>query len=233
MAASLFLIPTVLADDTQHKVISPQVKEVIAHTTVYLVENERTARRYISSLQLGIAIETLELQLLHKDSKQQEIADWLKKYAGTHTNIGLMSEAGCPGIADPGAMAVALAHQLGMQVIPLAGPSSIFMALMASGFSGQNFCFKGYLPIDKAARNKELQQMLRQAQAGQSQIFMETPFRNNQLLDDLCLQLPAQQKLCIAANITASDEYICTKIIADWKLNKPNLHKKPTIFIIG
>ncbi|MDE0560433.1 SAM-dependent methyltransferase [Algoriphagus sp. NF] len=228
----LFLIPNVLAENTAEEVITPQVKEVIAHTKVFLVENLRTARRYISSLKLGVNLEEVHMEILDKNTAPESINRLLQPlFKGA--DVGIISEAGCPGIADPGALAVAHAHTRGIQVVPLSGPSSMFLALMGSGFSGQSFAFHGYLPIDKKERATALKKLeaesLREKRA---QIFMETPFRNNQLLEDLTRTLSPQTKLCIAKNLTAKDELIQTKSIQDWKKSPIDLHKIPTVFII-
>ncbi|WP_026947763.1 SAM-dependent methyltransferase [Algoriphagus marincola] len=228
----LFLIPNVLAENTAEEVITPQVKEVIADTKVFLVENLRTARRYISSLKLGVNLEEVHMEILDKNTAPESINRLLQPlFKGA--DVGIISEAGCPGIADPGALAVAHAHTRGIQVVPLSGPSSMFLALMGSGFSGQSFAFHGYLPIDKKERAAALKKLeaesLREKRA---QIFMETPFRNNQLLEDLTRTLSPQTKLCIAKNLTAKDELIQTKSIQDWKKSPIDLHKIPTVFII-
>ena len=228
----LFLIPNVLAENTAHWVISPQVQEVIAHTRIFLVENPRSARRYISSLKLGVNIEELHMEVLDKDTPPEQVSRLMMPLLNG-ADIGVISEAGCPGIADPGALAVAHAHQKGIQVVPISGPSSMFLALMGSGFSGQSFAFHGYLPIDKKERAASLkrleQESLREKRA---QIFMETPFRNNQLLAEALSSLSPQTKLCIAKNLTAADELIQTKTIADWKNHPLDLHKVPTGFIL-
>jgi 16S rRNA (cytidine1402-2'-O)-methyltransferase len=228
----LFMIPTVLAENTAHWVISPQVQEVISHTKIFLVENPRSARRYISSLKLGINIEELHMEVLDKDTPPEQVSRLMMPLLNG-ADIGVISEAGCPGIADPGALAVAYAHQKGIQVVPISGPSSMFLALMGSGFSGQSFAFHGYLPIDKKERAMTLkrleQESLREKRA---QLFMETPFRNNQLLADALASLSPQTKLCIAKNLTAADELIQTKTISDWKNHPLDLHKVPTVFIL-
>jgi 16S rRNA (cytidine1402-2'-O)-methyltransferase len=228
----LFMIPTVLAENTAHWVISPQVKEVIANTKIFLVENPRSARRYISSLKLGITIEELQFEVLDKDTPPEQVSRLMIPLLNG-ADIGVISEAGCPGIADPGALAVAYAHQKGIQVVPLSGPSSMFLALMGSGFSGQSFAFHGYLPIDKKERAVALKKLEQESvREKRAQLFMETPFRNNQLLADALASLSPQTKLCIAKNLTASDELIQTKTIADWKNHPLDLHKVPTVFIL-
>jgi len=228
----LFMIPTVLAENTAHWVISPQVKEVIANTKIFLVENPRSARRYISSLKLGITIEELQFEVLDKDTPPEQVSRLMMPLLNG-ADIGVISEAGCPGIADPGALAVAYAHQKGIQVVPISGPSSMFLALMGSGFSGQSFAFHGYLPIDKKERAASLKKLEQESvREKRAQLFMETPFRNNQLLADALASLSPQTKLCIAKNLTAADELIQTKTIADWKNHPLDLHKVPTVFIL-
>lgn len=228
----LFLIPNVLAENTANEVISPQIKEVVKNTKVYLVENLRTARRYISSLKLGVNIEEIHMEILDKKTKP-EMINRLMQPLLNGADMGIISEAGCPGIADPGALAVAHAHVKGIQVVPLSGPSSMFLALMGSGFSGQSFAFHGYLPIDRKDRAAALKALetesLREKRA---QIFMETPFRNNQMLEDCLRTLSSNTKLCIAKNITAKDELILTKTIGEWKKLPIDLHKIPTVFIL-
>ena len=228
----LFLIPNVLAENTAQHIISPQIREVISHTKVYLVENLRTARRYISSLKLEVNIEELHMEILDKDTAPETINRLMQPLLNG-ADIGIISEAGCPGIAYPGALAVAHAHLKGIQVVPLSGPSSMFMALMASGFSGQSFAFHGYLPIDKKEKAAALRKLETEStREKRAQIFMETPFRNNQLLEDILSTLAPQTKLCIAKNLTASDEMVLTKTVDEWKKLPIDLHKIPTVFII-
>lgn len=227
---TIFLIPTILAPDTQNDVLSPQIIEVVKNLNVFFVEDLRTARRFISSLKIGKVIDELTFFELNKDTPQEQTLSQLKKLKG---DAGIISEAGCPGIADPGAVAVGFAHQLGYKVRPLVGPSSILMALMASGFSGQSFTFHGYLPIEKVAKIKAIKSLEQAAKSkSQTQIFMETPYRNNQLLEDILQNVHIETLLCIAANITAEDELIKTLPIREWKKQKPDLHKKPTIFLM-
>ena len=227
---TLFLIPTILAPDTQETVLPPQIKAVVSELNVFFVEELRTARRFISSLKLNKVIDDITFYELNKDTPHDQTLTHLKKLKA---DAGIISEAGCPGVADPGAVAVAFAHQLGHKVVPLVGPSSILMALMASGFNGQSFTFNGYLPIDKQLRIKslkDLEQIAKKKQ--QTQIFMETPFRNNQLLEDILQNLNTETLLCIACNVTAEDEFIKTLRVKDWQKSKPDLHKKPTIFLL-
>ncbi|WP_186753808.1 SAM-dependent methyltransferase [Echinicola salinicaeni] len=228
----LYLIPNILAEGTAQEIISPQVKDVIKNTTHYLAENLRTARRYISSLKLGLTIEELHFEILDKKTKEAKVAQLMKPIFEGH-DMGVISEAGCPGIADPGAVAVAYAHQKGIQVVPLSGPSSMFMALMGSGFNGQSFAFVGYIPIDKKMRIDAIKKLeADSSKYRRTQIFMETPFRNNHLMEDLKQHLNPNTKLCVAKNISGKDEMIVTKTIAEWRKTKLDLHKIPTVFVL-
>lgn len=228
----IYLIPTVLAPDTQTEVLPAHTIAQVAKISHFFVENVRTARRFISSLKLGIDISELTFYLIDKRTS----VDSIKKDAKVLSkgiDVGIISEAGCPGIADPGAKVVAFGHKLGAMVVPLVGPSSIFLALMASGLNGQSFAFKGYLPIDKQDRSKAIKQLEKlSASQQQTQIFMETPFRNNQLMKDVLQHCRPNTMLCIASNVTAPDAYIATKTISQWKETLPDLHKKPTIFVL-
>ncbi|PWK26653.1 16S rRNA (cytidine1402-2'-O)-methyltransferase [Arcicella aurantiaca] len=228
----LYLIPTILAPESSEAVLPNQIKNAITQTDYYFVENIRTARRFISELKLGVVIDNLHFFELTKDTSISDVRKYFDAVPRGQ-NIGIMSEAGCPGVADPGALAVKVAHQLGVKVLPLVGPSSILLALMASGFSGQSFVFHGYLPIDKIERSKKIKALENESKKEQTQIFMETPFRNNSFLEDLLNTCQPTTLLCIACNVTGNDEMIQTKTIADWKNKKPDLHKKPTMFLIG
>ena len=228
---TIFLIPTVLAPETQEAVLPAVIKQSLLQLDTFFVEELRTARRFISSLKLGISIDSLTFYQLSKDTPLQETYLQMKSLK---KNAGIISEAGCPGIADPGAVAVGFAHELQYKVVPLVGPSSIFLALMASGFNGQSFVFHGYLPIDRQQRIKAIRQLeIEKNKKNQTQIFMETPYRNNQMLEDLLQNCMPETKLCIAANVTADDELIATKSIKNWRSTKPDLHKIPTIFLMG
>ncbi|MGR3812056.1 SAM-dependent methyltransferase [Jiulongibacter sp. NS-SX5] len=229
---NLYLIPTVLAPDTQFSDLSPQVIEKIKELNVFFVENVKTARRFISSLKIGKVIDEITFHELTKDS------DFDKTFELIHQieeDAGILSEAGCPGIADPGALAVDIAHQLSINVIPLVGPSSILLALMASGFNGQSFTFHGYLPIDKKDRARRIKELERIAHTtGQTQLFMETPYRNRQMLDTICKACNANTKLTISADLTSADAISKTMRIERWKSFDGNrLHKKPAIFGFG
>lgn len=229
MPSRIYLIPTVLAENTANDVLPLQVIDAIRHLDVFLVENLRTARRFISSLKLGKVIDELTLYEVTKDTTAKEIEDILKKCTGLE--IGIISEAGCPGIADPGAEVVKIAHKRSIPVIPLVGPSSILLALMASGFSGQSFVFHGYLPIEKDGRQKALKQMeLDAIKKRQTQLFMETPYRNQSLFDDVLKTLQPNTLVSVAAEITGAEQFIATKTVAEWKKQIPVLHKRPVIF---
>lgn len=225
----IYMIPMVIADNTEQDIISNQVKEVIKSLDYFLVENVRTARRYISKLRLGLVIEELEFEVLDRKTKLEQVESYFEKAKAK--NIGILSESGCPGIADPGALAASVAHKQGMRVVPLSGPSSIFMALMSSGFNGQSFVFHGYVPIDKKEREKKIKGMEESAiRLRQTQIFMDTPYRNQKLFEHLIEACHPNTLLSVAKGITGEEEYIATKSISEWKSEKINLHKTPTIF---
>ncbi|MFT4033027.1 MAG: SAM-dependent methyltransferase [Siphonobacter sp.] len=231
--ATLFLIPTVLAPDTAFQVLVPQVREVIIQTDVFFAENLRTTRRFISELKTGKKIEDLTFFELTKDTPASETQKQIQELVQKGLDVGVISEAGCPGIADPGAVAVRFAHEYGMKVVPLVGPSSILLTLMGSGFNGQSFAFLGYLPIEKQERQRRIQQIEKTALTGQTQLFMETPYRNNALLDDLLRICRPDSRLCIGSNLTSEEESVHTRTIWQWQQQKPDLHKKPTIFALG
>ena len=233
MIGKLYLIPTTLGEETAPLEVMPlSVKKVIQEVDYFIVENEKSARRFIKKIAPKKSQSSLQLLLLDKYAKELETSTYLDICSqGKH--IGLLSEAGVPAIADPGASIVKLAHEKGIQVVPLVGPSSILMAIMTSGMNGQNFAFNGYLPIDKADRKKAIKELERVSkEKNQSQVFIETPYRNEKLFTDLKAVLTPSTQLCIAADITLSSEYIKTHEIRDWKHQKPDLHKRPAIFII-
>ncbi|MBO0931655.1 SAM-dependent methyltransferase [Fibrella aquatilis] len=230
---TLYLIPTPLAPDTNADVLPTPIAAVVARVDCFFVEEVRTARRFISSLRTGRVIDDTQFFDLNKDTPEADTRRQLTALLAQHRDAGVISEAGCPGVADPGAVAVRLAHQLGFRVEPLVGPSSILLALMASGMSGQSFVFHGYLPIDRADRSRVLKQLEADAKRkSQTQIFMETPYRNNALLTDLLAGAQPDTRLCIACHVTAPDALIQTKTIREWRSHLPDLHKKPTIFLL-
>lgn len=231
-SGTLFLIPTVLAENTAAAVIPQDVQALCKEIGHYVCENARTSRRFISSLKLGINIEELHIEELNKDTPDAAVPRLMAPLLEGH-DVGLLSEAGCPAVADPGARAVAQAHKMGIRVVPLVGPSSILLALMASGMNGQEFAFSGYLPVKNPQRTQAIKELEKKARAGQSQIFMETPYRNMAFLSDLLQACQPDTQLCLAANITAPEEFISTRSIAQWRKQLPDLHKQPTIFIMG
>jgi len=228
----LYLIPTTLGEVAPDDVLPQTVKRAIDFITDYIVENEKTARRFIKSINPEKVQANLRIHVLNKHTEVAEYTEMLKACLAGR-NVGLMSEAGCPGVADPGAVIVKLAHEKGIQVVPLVGPSSILLALMGSGMNGQSFAFNGYLPIDKSEKKAALKNLERLSfEKNQAQLFIETPYRNNKLLEDILQSLQNATQLCIATDITLPTEYIKTLSINDWKKTKVDLHNRPTIFII-
>lgn len=231
-SGTLYLIPVPLADDAAAKSFTPYLVNTINSITEYIVENEKTARRCLKEAGLKTPQSELVIHDYGKHNRDKLGTDFFKGLLAGN-DVGLMSEAGCPGVADPGAEIVAEAHRKGIKVVPLVGPSSILLALMASGFNGQSFTFHGYLPIDKVQRGKRVKELETQAERfKQTQIFIETPFRNNPMLEEILKSGNPKTQLCIACNITGADEMIATKTLADWKKQPPDLHKKPTIFLL-
>lgn len=228
----LYLIPTTLGEMNHEDALPQTIKRSIDFIDNYIVENEKTARRFIKTVHPEKKQPELNLFLLNKHTETKEHLDFIKPLL-EGKNMGLMSEAGCPGVADPGAVIVRLAHEKGIQVIPLVGPSSILLAIMASGMNGQSFTFNGYLPIDKAEKKQALKGLEKLSfDKNQSQLFIETPYRNNKLLEDILQALQPNTLLCIACDITLPTEYIKTSTIQNWKKQKVDLHNRPTIFII-
>ena len=228
----LYLIPITLGESNPHDVLPQTVQRAIELIDCYIVENEKTARKFIKSIYPEKVQSTLQLSTLNKHTEITEHNEMIQPCL-QGINIGLMSEAGCPGVADPGAVIVKLAHEKGIQVIPLVGPSSILLAMMGSGMNGQSFAFNGYLPIDKSDKKSALKNFEKLSyDKDQSQIFIETPYRNNKVVEDLLQTLQPNTHLCIAADLTLPTEYIKTLRVADWKKAKIDLHNRPTIFII-
>jgi 16S rRNA (cytidine1402-2'-O)-methyltransferase len=228
----LYLIPTTLGENEPLEVMPISVKKVVEELDSFIVENEKSARRFIKKLTPKKSQPDLKIMLVDKYASSLEVQQYLD-ICKEGVSVGLLSEAGVPAIADPGADVVKLAHQQGVQVVPLVGPSSILMAMMSSGMNGQNFAFNGYLPIDKGNRKRELKLLEKISKdRGQSQIFIETPYRNEKMFDDLKSALHPETRVCIAADITLNSEYIKTYSIKEWSRVKPDLHKRPAIFII-
>jgi 16S rRNA (cytidine1402-2'-O)-methyltransferase len=227
----VYLIPTILAENAT-ETIPAYVLDAIKNCKVFFVENERTARRFFKSIWKEMVIDDYTWYAIHKAENKvlQQFATHIKN----NENIGIVSEAGCPGIADPGQILVAKAQEMNALVKPLVGPSSILMALMASGMNGQKFCFNGYLPIDAAERKKTIMQLEEDAiKKGMSQVFIETPFRNDSILKEILQTCKPTTRICVAADISSEKEMIKTKTVLDWKKQIPALHKIPTVFIIG
>src|ERR1044072_1567328 len=225
-----YLIPTVLSPDALHT-IPAYITATVQPLRIFFVENERTARRYLKALDRNINIDELQLHLMHENHPPDTAL--AKKLLLEGHDIGIMSEAGCPAIADPGHLVVQVAHRVNAPVIPMVGPNSILLALMASGMNGQNFQFVGYLPVKPPERIKTLKELEAVSQKkGQTQIFIEAPYRNNQLLKDILANCKDHTQLCIAADITGPEEYIRTRTIKEWKTAVPKLHKRPAIFLL-
>lgn len=232
MLGKLYLIPTTLGETEPLEVMPISVKKVVEEIDYYIVENEKSARRFIKKISPKKSQPSLQLMLLDKYAEEIETRKYLD-VCKEGLNVGLLSEAGVPAVADPGASIVKMAHQNNIQVVPLVGPSSILMAMMSSGMNGQNFAFNGYLPIDKGDRKRAIKDLERLSKdKNQSQIFIETPYRNEKMFTDLKGSLTPTTNLCIAADITLPTEYIKTMMMKDWKHQQPDLHKKPAIFII-
>lgn len=231
----VYLIPSTLQEEGQGA-IPPYILDAIKNCQVFFAENERTTRRYFKLLWKEMVIDQFEWVNMNDNNKkddQKDITDIFKQNLRENKNIGLISEAGCPGIADPGQVLVEIAHQMNAEVRPLAGPNSIILALMASGMNGQHFQFAGYLPVDNLQRIKAIKELeTESAKKNLTQIFIETPYRNNQMMEAILKTCNPSTKLCVAAELTGKNEWIKTRRISDWQKNKPELHKKPAIFLI-
>ncbi|SHJ04003.1 SAM-dependent methyltransferase [Aquimarina spongiae] len=228
----LYLIPTRLGDDVPLEVLPISIKKVLEQINHYIVENEKPARRFIKKVSPSKSQRSLVIHTVNKYTDTAEIPSYLTPCLNGES-IGLMSDAGCPGIADPGAEVVKIAHEKGIQVTPLVGPSSILLAMMSSGMNGQSFTFNGYLPIDKAERKSTIKQLERiSLEKNQAQIFIETPYRNDKMLADLKAILHPNTRLCVACDITLTTEYIATKRVEEWNPEEVDLHKRPAIYII-
>ncbi|MDR0429125.1 MAG: SAM-dependent methyltransferase [Tannerellaceae bacterium] len=232
MQASLFLIPVTLGDTELRKVIPDYNKDIILQIKHFIVENVRTARRFLKKTESSINIDELTFYELNKHTSSEDLSGFLTPLSkGEH--VGVISEAGCPAIADPGADIVAIAQKKKYPVVPLVGPSSILMSLMASGFNGQSFAFHGYLPIDTAERTNAIKKLESRIYGeNQTQLFIETPYRNNKLMEELIRSCRPSSKLCIASDITCDNEFIQTRTIKEWIGKTPDLNKKPTIFLL-
>ena len=230
---TLYLIPVTLGDDLISKALPPDVVMLVQRLDTFIVENEKTARRFLGAVKTAKPVRELSMLTLNEHTTEKELPALLTPLL-EGKDVGIMSEAGCPGVADPGARLVALAHGKGIRVAPLVGPSSILLALMASGLDGQRFTFHGYLPSEKNARIqrlRELEQLSRKNH--ETQIFIETPYRNQHLLEDILSICSPETRLCVACNVTLEAEMIASKKIDAWKSKPlPDLHKKPTVFLL-
>jgi 16S rRNA (cytidine1402-2'-O)-methyltransferase len=229
---ALYLIPVTLGDTSIEKVLPSYNKEIILGIKHFIVEDVRSARRFLKKVERSINIDELSFYTLNKHTSAEEISGYLKPLLGGES-MGVISEAGCPAVADPGADVVAIAQRKNLKVVPLVGPSSIILSVMGSGFNGQSFAFHGYLPIDPNERIKRIKVLEQRIYSeNQTQLFIETPYRNNKMMEDIVKNCRPQTKLCIAANITCEDEYIKTKTVKEWQGKLPDLSKIPCIFLI-
>lgn len=232
MQASLYLIPVTMGETSIEQVLPSYNREIILGIKHFIVENIRSARRFLKKTEHSINIDELTFYELNKHTKPEDLETYLLPLS-KGLSVGVISEAGCPAIADPGADVVAIAQQKNYKVVPLVGPSSILMSLMASGFNGQSFAFLGYLPIEGADRTKAMKQMEQRIYTEhQTQIFIETPYRNTKLVDEIIRTCRPSTMLCIAMNITCEDEFIKTLSVKDWKKHLPNMDKKTCIFLL-
>ncbi len=232
MQTALYLIPVTLGETPLNRVLPEHNADVIRGIRHFIVENVRTARRFLKKTDATIDIDALTFYELNKHTSPEQVSEYLNPLIAGQS-VGIISEAGCPAIADPGADVVAIAQKKGLKVVPLVGPSSILMSVMGSGFNGQSFAFHGYLPIDAGERGKRLKQLEgRIYSENQTQLFIETPYRNNKMMEDILKNCRPQTRLCIASNITCDDESIRTMTVAEWAKKKVDLPKVPSIFLI-
>lgn len=232
METALYLLPVTLGDTSIEKVLPSYNAEIIRGIRHFIVEDIRSARRFLKKVDHDIDIDALAFYPLNKHTSPEDISGYLKPLIGG-ASMGVISEAGCPAVADPGADVVAIAQCKRLKVVPLVGPSSIILSVMASGFNGQSFAFHGYLPIEPGERAKKLKALEQRVYTeSQTQLFIETPYRNHKMIEDILQNCRPQTKLCIAANITCDDEYIQTRAVKDWKGNLPDLSKIPCIFLL-
>ncbi len=230
---TLYLIPVTLGDDMVQHVIPDYVLNVARKLETFVVESEKSARHFLSTIKTLKPVRELNLHLLNEHTDMKVLPDLLAPLLAGQ-NVGLMSDAGCPAVADPGAQLVQLAHKKGIRVVPLVGPSSILLSLMASGLNGQQFAFLGYLPVEKLQRNQKLKEIeKRSASHKETQLFIETPYRNQAMLDAILQTCHAQTQLCIACDVSLDSEMIVTKSIASWKTSAPiDIHKRPCLFLM-
>lgn len=230
---TLYLIPVTLGDDNITRVLPPEVVSVAQTLETFVVESEKSARHFLSTIKTSKPVRELTLNLLNEHTEDKALPDLLKPLLAGQ-DVGLMSDAGCPGVADPGAKLVELAHLKGIKVVPFVGPSSILLSMMASGLNGQQFAFLGYLPVDKAQRNQKLKEIEKRSLTHkETQLFIETPYRNQHMLEAILSTCQPNTRLCLACDISLATEMIVTRTIANWKKTPmPDLHKRPTVFLL-
>jgi 16S rRNA (cytidine1402-2'-O)-methyltransferase len=232
METALYLLPVMLGDTSWEQVLPAYNKEVILGIRHFIVEDVRSARRFLKKVEKSIDIDALTFYPLNKHTSPEAISGYLKPLMAGES-MGVISEAGCPAVADPGADVVAIAQRKGLKVVPLVGPSSIILSVMGSGFNGQSFAFHGYLPIEPAERAKRIKQLEQRVYAeDQTQLFIETPYRNMKMMEDILRNCRPQTRLCVAANITCADAFIRTRTVKEWAGHLPSLDKIPCIFLI-
>mgnify|MGYP002641071640 CR=1 FL=1 len=234
MKASLYLIPTTLGDLNTSSEVLPDFNHDISHKiSIFIVEQIRTARRFLKKINHPVPIDDMVFYELNKHTDLNKVSSYLNAITNNNQSIGLLSEAGTPCVADPGSLIVKLAHEKNIEVVPLVGPNSIILSLMASGFNGQNFSFHGYLPVDKSQRQKKIIELENDAiRKNQTQIFIETPYRNMQVFENLIKHCKKKTLICIACNISLNNQYIKTHTVEQWGKEKVDLHKKPTVFLL-
>ena len=233
MKGTLYLVPNTLGNPDTSTTIPGGITTTVNTIEVYIVEDLRNARRYLKNLNRSIDIDRMTFYELNEHTSLEEVPSFLK-HAELGKDIAIISEAGVPGVADPGAVVVRVAHEKGIRVVPLTGPSSILLALMASGLNGQSFCFHGYLPIKRPDRIRKIREIEQVAlRKNETQLFIEAPYRNDGLLTDILESCSSSTLLCIAADITLESEFIFTRTVAEWRIKKPALHKRPVIFLLG
>ena len=232
METALYLLPVTLGDTPIDKVLPQYNREIIGGIRHFIVEDLRSARRFLRAVDPQFDIDGSQFFELNKHTSPQDISGYLRPLCDGKS-MGVISEAGCPAVADPGADVVAIAQRKGLKVVPLVGPSSIILSVMASGFNGQSFAFNGYLPIKPEERAKKLRQLEQRIYSEeQTQLFIETPYRNGKMIEDIIKNCRPTTKLCIAANLTCDDEYVRTKTVKDWRGKVPDLSKIPCIFLL-
>lgn len=231
MQTALYLIPVTLGNSPLERVLPAYNLDIIKAIKFFIVENVRSARRFLKLCDKSIDIDSLTFFTLDEHSRAEDITGYLNPLLAGNP-MGVISEAGCPAVADPGADVVAMAHARGLKVVPLVGPSSILLSLMASGFNGQSFAFQGYLPVEQSKRMKKFREMERNIDSGQTQIFIETPYRNNKLINEICSSVRKGLRLCVACDITCDSESVVTQTVEKWARSKYDYNKRPAIFLL-